>query len=104
MGRGKMASQVARLVSPATGSTKMLSYTITLEPIENGRWRATCPLFPQCTMEAKGKNTAYQEIKRKIRSYIEYCLEHKKSIPQDKTTTKFFSIDLGSLSKEAELR
>ena len=81
----------------------MPSYTVTLEKSED-EWRAWCHTLPECHGEGKNQKQAYVAIKRGIRQHIRKCLRQGKPVPIDKTTTKFFTVDLGALREPAELR
>jgi hypothetical protein len=92
------------LVSPATSkSSKMPSYTVTLEKTEDG-WRAWCQTLPQCRGEGKNQKQAYMAIKKSVRNYIRECFRKGKPVPMDRTTTKFFRVKLEVLREPAELR
>ena len=82
----------------------MPTYTILLEPIQKGRWRATCPVIPELTLEGKGKRSVYKTIKGRIHDYLNSCLEHGRCLPRDKTTVKFLEVDLKQIQAEVELR
>ena len=81
----------------------MPSYTVTLEKDENG-WRAWCLLLPECQARGKNQKQAYVAIKGIIREHIKRCLREGRPIPIDRTTTKFFRVDVKALRESAELR
>ena len=81
----------------------MPSYTITLEKHE-GEWWAWCQALPQCRARGKNRKQAYAAIKENITHYIEECLKHGKPVPLDRTTTKFFRLDLQVLRRRTDLR
>ena len=103
MAGGKTASQVARLVGPATRKRKMPAYTVTLAKTAD-RWRAWCQALPECHGEGKNQKQAYMAIKKSIRQRIKKRLQEGKPVSIDKTTTKFFRVDLEALRGTIELR
>lgn len=99
-----MASRDARLVGPATYMTGTVSYTVTLRKTEDGRWEAWCQTLPECRGEGKSKKRAYMAIKEDIRSHLRKRLRRGGPVPIDRTTTKFFRVNLRVLEDEGRLR
>lgn len=99
-----MASRDARSVSPATDMTRTVSYTVTLKRTEDDRWKAWCRTLPECRGEGKNKKRAYMAIKKEIRSHLRKRLRQGGPVPIDRTTTKFYRVDLDSLRGIEELR
>lgn len=81
----------------------MPSYTVTLEKNTSG-WRAWCQALPECHGHGKNQKQAYAAIKGSIRGHIRQCIRRGKSVPLDRTTTKFFRLDISALKEPPDLR
>ena len=88
---------------PGDETATMTSYTITLERTPTG-WRAWCQALPECRGEGKNRRQAYKAVKRSIREHLRGCLREGSLIPIDRTTTKFFRINLRTLQEPGPLR
>lgn len=78
-------------------------YTITLTKHQDG-WEATCRVFPNLVVQAKGKNSAYKQMKWKIREQVMEKIHRGEHIPKDRSETQHFVLDIRPLQDETNLR
>ena len=81
----------------------MNSYTIILLPTEGG-YTAYCPVLPECRATERGRQAAYKAMKTAIRRHVQERLARGEVVPLDRTTTKFYRLDVRRLREEDVLR
>lgn len=59
----------------------MLTYTVELEPQEEGGYTATVPALPGCISEGDTLETALANIKDAIEGYIKVLVKHNRKVP-----------------------
>ena len=65
---------------------KDFTYTIHLEPAEEGGYTVTVPALPAVVTQGDTYDEAIAMAEDAIRTYIDYCAEHGKEIPVEKTS------------------
>ena len=63
--------------------SKLMKFTVILEPQEEGGFTVTVPALPGCISEGETKEEALHNIKEAIELYIEVLKEDGKPMPQD---------------------
>jgi antitoxin HicB len=64
-------------------SQKILSYTVFLEPAEEGGYVASVPLLPGCVSQGETFEEAKTNIEDAIKGYIAVLKESHEEIPQE---------------------
>ncbi len=80
-----------------------MTYTIILQPTEGG-YAAHCPALPECRASGAGRGIVYRAIKAAIRRHLRACLQRGEPPPVDRTTIKFYRLDVRRLHEVEALR
>lgn len=80
----------------------MLSYTVELEPQQEGGYTVTVPILPGCISEGDTLEEALENIKDAVEGYLQVLAKHNRKIPLE--FSEFHKVEIFKKSRKIQGR